>query len=833
MQILSRSAVLLAAMHATIVVGFIGSTANAAGNERGIAQPQRWPQAHSQGLVEPQREARVTEMMARMSLEEKIAQTIQGDIGSITPEDLRSYPLGSILAGGSSPPLNSDERAPAQAWIDTARAFRAVSLEARPGHVPIPIMFGIDSVHGNNNVVGATLFPHNVGLGATRDPQLIFRIGRATAAETAATGADWAFGPTLTTPQDDRWGRAFEGYSESPDVVRSFAPQMVRGLQGEAASSGSLQNGLVAASAKHFVADGGTTQGIDQGDADIAEDALIRIHSAGYPPAIEAGVMTVMVSYSSWQGVKNHGNRSLITGVLKGRMGFEGFVVGDWNGHAQVPGCTEESCAAAYNAGVDMLMAPASWKGLYKNTLAQVKSGEIPQARIDDAVRRILRVKFKLGLFEAARPWEGKKNVLGAPEHRAIAREAVRKSLVLLKNNGNVLPIKGNARVLVAGSGADDIGQASGGWSLSWQGTGNKNSDFPNGESIYAGLAAAVERAGGKTELQVDGHFKTKPDVAVVVFGETPYAEMQGDLRTLEYQAGDKRDLALLQRLKSAGVPVVSVFLSGRPLWVNPELNASDAFVAAWLPGSEGGGVADVLIADASGKAKYDFTGKLAYSWPRSAAQTVLNVGQSDYQPLFAFGYGLNYGDRNTVAKLPEASGVAAGDWNIDKYFVRGRTLPPWQFSLRPQSGVLAMQIVDAAGVQEAGRQLVWNGSGTASLVVVGGASTIDLRRQTNADLSLLMNYRVDEKPTAPVHLALKSAGHVTTLDLTSQLQSAPVGEWRTLKVKLASFVDAGADMAKIEEPVAIGTGGKLRLTINVLRLESDPQGAIKLPAVK
>ena len=796
---------------------------------RGIAHADQWPAAKSVGLVDAQTEQFIGDLLARMTLEQKVGQMVQADISAIKPEDLRMYPLGSILAGGSSPPLNGDDRSPPQPWIDTARAFRAVSFEPQAGRVTIPILFGIDAVHGHSNVVGATVFPHNIGLGATRDADLIRRIGVATAIETAAAGADWAFGPTLTVPQDDRWGRTYEGYSESPDVVRQFAGAMVRGLQGEPGAGRRIHGGSVAASAKHFIADGGTQGGIDQGDADIPEEEVIRIHAAGYPVAIDAGLMTAMVSYSSWQGVKNHANKSLITDVLKGRMGFDGFVISDWNAHSQVPGCSDVSCPAAINAGIDMLMSPNAWKGVYENTLAQARAGEIPQARIDDAVRRILRVKAKLGLFERERPYEAR-NVFGIPEHRAIAREAVRKSLVLLKNNGNVLPIKGNARVLVTGSGADDIGQACGGWTLSWQGTGNTNAHFPNGQSIYAGLRDALQKLGGRAELAIDGSYETKPDVAIVVFGEHPYAEMQGDIRTLEYQAGDKLDLALLQKLKAARIPVVAVFLSGRPLWVNPELNASDAFVAAWLPGTEGGGVADVLIADAAGKPRHDFSGKLSFSWPKSAAQTQLNVGRHPYDPLFAFGYGLTYQDRTTVPQLGEVSGVDAADWNIDQYYRDGRTQRPWRFETT--QGV-TLERVDAGGVQEAGSKFTWSNSSPGVLRIVGNAP-IDLTRQANADLSLFIEYRLDAKPTAPVHLSMRCAPNCAThLDFTHALSAEGIGEMRSIKVKLAAFRGAGFDVAAITEPFVLATSGPMAITLKTVRLVADPAGAITLPIVK
>jgi beta-glucosidase len=337
------------------------------------------------------------------------------------------------------------------------------------------------------------------------------------------------------------------------------------------------------------------------------------------------------------------GNASLLTEVLKVRMGFAGLVVGDWNGHGLIPGTTGSNCPDALIAGLDMYMAPDGWKELFDNTVAQAKSGTIPAARLDDAVRRILRVKFKAGLFDGPSPLAGRFNLLGSIEHRGVAREAVRKSLVLLKNQRGVLPIKPSAHVLVAGDAADSVAKQCGGWTLSWQGLGNQNSDFPHGHSIYAGIAEAVQEGGGQVELAVDGNYKNRPDLAIVVFGENPYAEFQGDLKTLEYQHGDKRDLALLKKLKADNIPVVSVFLSGRPLRTTHEIASSDAFVAAWLPGTEGAGVADVLFADRNGTARYDFQGKLPFSWPKRSSRTAGHADEPDYDPKFALGYGLTY----------------------------------------------------------------------------------------------------------------------------------------------------------------------------------------------
>ena len=607
----------------------------------GTAHPALWPYAHSTGLIDAASERRIGALMARMSLEEKVGQVIQADIDSIKPADLRRYPLGSIMVGGDPAP-SGGVRAPPEVWAAMTRAFRRTALERRTSHAPIPLLMAIDAAHGIAHVRGATVFPQQIGLGAARDPELIRGIGAATAQEAAAVGFNWALTPTLAIPQDLRWGRTYESWSEDPALVREYAGEMVRGLQQDAGVP-------VAATAKHFLGDGATTGGRDQGDAPVSEQQLIRTHVQGYIGAIDAGVMTVMVSYSSWQGVKLHGNRSLLTGVLKGRLGFEGLVVGDWNGHNQLDGCRSDSCPQAMNAGLDMFMAPDSWQGLFQHTLLQVRAGDIPMSRLDEAVRRVLRVKSRLGLLQGARARalseDPSLDRLGDPQHRALARRAVRESLVLLKNEAAVLPIAPSAHVLITGAGADDIGQQCGGWTLSWQGASDHNADFPHADSIYAGIAAAVASGGGVAELSVDGRYAGRPDVAIVVYGESPYAESLGDRSTLEYQGGADAALGLLTRLRQAGIPVVSVFLSGRPLQVQPEIDASDAFVAAWLPGTEGAGIADVLIGDAAGRPRYDFSGKLPFAWRNGAAADATSS-------FFPFGYGLHY---------PQAAQVIAG----------------------------------------------------------------------------------------------------------------------------------------------------------------------------
>lgn len=822
---------------ASAVVAMNLGLAPVSAQEAASITPALWPAVQDAGLIDAEVEARVTTLMAAMSLEEKVGQVIQADIASIKPEDLRRYPLGSILAGGNSGP-NGDDRAPREAWLAIAQAFYEVAMEKRPGHTPIPLLFGVDAVHGHNNVFGATIYPHNVGLGAARDPDLIRRIGEATGAELAATGVDWTFAPTVAVAQDDRWGRAYESYSEEPEVVAAYARAVVEGLQGPKGGDEGLQPGRTVSSVKHYLGDGGTNGGRDQGDTMASEADLVRIHNAGYPPAIEAGALTVMASFSSWNGTKVTGHHGLLTEALKDRMGFDGFVVSDWNAQGQVPGCTNESCAVAFNAGIDMFMAPDSWRGLYDSTLAQARSGEITQARLDDAVRRILRVKIKAGLMDNPAPKDragaGDYSVLGSAAHRALAREAVRESLVLLKNQGGVLPLRPGARVLVAGDGADDIGKQSGGWTISWQGSVNANADFPNGQSIWGGVSEAVAAAGGTAELNAEGQFTTKPDVAIVVFGEDPYAEFQGDRPTLDF--APEEPLAMLRRLKAAGIPVVSVFLSGRPLWVNPEINASDAFVAAWLPGSEGGGVADVLFR----RDNADFTGKLSFSWPKRADQYRLNRSDPDYDPLFAFGYGLTYADEGDLPALSEDAGVAAAAAASDVFFAAGRTPAPWAFSLRDTTGevrldngaspagVLSIRPADAAA-QESARAVTWSGAGLASLMIQG--PVVDLQRQATGDMAVAVRFRTDVAPTSKVTLAAGCGGACQgAVDITRLLGDRPTREFRTIKVKLSCLRDAGADLSKVEWPVVLATDGRLGLTIEDMRLVANTGDAICPP---
>ncbi|WP_437905673.1 glycoside hydrolase family 3 protein [Sorangium sp. So ce327] len=627
-----------------------------------------WPEVRSAIAQDPAIEAAITELLGRMKVEEKVGQMVQAEIQKITPAEVKQYNIGSVLNGGGSWP-GKNKNATAADWVKLADEFYNASVDTSGGRVAIPIIWGIDAVHGNNNVRGATLFPHNIGLGAAHDPELLERIGAATAKEVLATGLDWTFAPTLATVRDDRWGRTYEGYSEDPEIVNAYGGRIVQGIQGAANSPDLLGAMRVIATAKHFIGDGGTDKGDDQGNNLASDTELCEIHAQGYLSAIPAGAQTVMASYNSIRGTKMHGKGDLLTGVLKDKLHFDGFVIGDWNGHGQVSGCTNSSCAASINAGVDMIMVPDDWKAFYENTLNQVKGGQISMARVDDAVTRILRVKMRAGLLgpkktkqaPSKRMFAGDQSVLGQAEHRALAREAVRKSLVLLKNAGGVLPLAASAKVLVAGKSADSISNQSGGWSRTWQGTDLTNADFPGATSILKGIQDLVSAGGGQATLSANGSAASSGsfDAAIVVIGETPYAEMYGDIqlatddtphaKTLEHAVFHPEDLQVLQAIRTAkpDLPIVTVFLSGRPLYVNKELNRSDAFVAAWLPGSEGGGVADVLFG------KQQFQGKLSFSWPATDCQRV-NRGEDG--ALFPYGFGLTTENKDTPAALPEAS---------------------------------------------------------------------------------------------------------------------------------------------------------------------------------
>jgi beta-glucosidase len=655
-----------------------------------------WPRIHSGIRSDAADEAWIQRVVKAMSLEQKVGQMTQAEIGSLRDAasasyqfaDLTRLAVGSVLNGGGSWP-ESNKHAAVSDWINLADGIWAaspvVTVPDRRGatQVRIPAFWGIDAVHGNSNVFGATLFPHNIGLGATRDTCLMHDIGEATQRAVRATGQDWAFGPCLAVVRDDRWGRSYESWSEDPGVVRAFASAMNDGLM-SVDRGGKSFRGIIS-TAKHYIADGGSTQGIDQGNVLASEAELMNVHAQGYYGAIESGVQTVMVGFFSWQDQgKDAGNAHLVNEILKQKIGFDGLVISDWNAIGQVIGCTNDHCPQAINAGIDLFMVPQDWRTFIPNTIADVRAGLIPMSRIDDAVTRILRVKLRAGLFELPRP--SQRSLADDPENlvdRTLARRAVRESLVLLKNDNAVLPLRADRKILVVGKNADSIQNQTGGWSLTWQGgpwlfgptDTNLNSDFPNGESILAGIRDKVGAANVTYSIDAAGVNVRDYDAVIAIIGETPYSENFGDvatalgnrnsddtsLRTLELGVRMPEDRAVLRAVSGRGVPVVTVLVSGRALYANAELNLSNAFVAAWLPGTEGGGVADVLFRKRNGSVASDFSGKLPVSWPRSACQTAQNVGDPAYHPQFAFGYGLTYGSRTHVGALDETPGPAAG----------------------------------------------------------------------------------------------------------------------------------------------------------------------------
>ncbi|GLX81134.1 glycoside hydrolase family 3 protein [Thalassotalea eurytherma] len=840
-----------------VAMSALTACSNESSNEQMVEKPKAqqeemkhnidiWPALDFEVKQDADIEAKVETLLATMTLEQKVAQMIQPEIRDITVEDMRKYGFGSYLNGGGSFPSNNKQSTP-QDWINLAEDMYQASIDASVDGNAIPTMWGTDAVHGHNNVIGATLFPHNIGLGAMNNPDLIEKIAEITATEVMVTGIDWVFAPTVAVVRDDRWGRTYESYSEDPEIVREYSASIVKGLQGHA-DGDFLSDKRVISTVKHFLGDGGTEKGDDQGDNIASEQDLFDLHAQGYVGGLTAGSQSVMASFNSWHGDKIHGNKYLLTDVLKDKMGFDGFVVGDWNGHGQVKDCTNESCPQAVNAGLDMYMVPTdAWKPLYENTIAQVNSGVISQSRIDDAVRRILRVKFRAGLFDkpspANRQYSGKTELIGAKAHRDVARQAVRESLVLLKNKGNVLPIKPNQNILVAGNGADNIGKQSGGWTVTWQGTGNNNNDFPGGSSIYDGIVEKVSAAGGKVTLDVDGDFNEKPDVAIVVFGEDPYAEGHGDRDNLDYQRGEKSDLALLNKLKAQGIPVVSIFISGRPMWVNAELNASDAFVAAWLPGSEGNGVSDVLFTLPNGEITHDFVGKLSFSWPNSANQAVVNKGDEDYQPLLPYGFGLRYGDENVLADDLDATLVVDETAMQKKVFFDGQMHKPWLMwlysgdeQLEPNAnthtiGSLSYRTVDRL-VQEDSIQLTFAGKEKAGIRLVSKSNfREDLRSAIEANSKLTFMVNVLEKPTANVEITLACQKAESpddncgaSLDITDEINHRLHHGWSSISIDLACFAEKGMSFGDAVVPFSLSTSGQAVIQIGGVVYEPQPK---------
>ncbi len=558
--------------------------------------------------------------LSKMTLDEKIGQMTQANKNALTtPSDVTTYFLGSLLSGGGEGPNGSGGTA--TQWADMYDNFQTYAVATRLG---IPLIYGVDAVHGHNNVEGAVIFPHHIGMGATRDAALVQQADAVTRDEVLGTGMNWVFAPCVCVPQNDRWGRTYEGYSEDTSLVSSMGAASIKGFQG-----GGLGMTTVMATAKHYVGDGGTTNGTDQGDTQVSETVLRAVHLPPYQSAIANNVGSVMISYSSWNGQKMHGNQYLITTVLKGELGFKGIVVSDWAGIDQLPGDYASDVRTAINAGIDMVMVPSNYKTFISTLRNEINAGNIPMSRIDDAVTRILTQKFALGLFTKYKTDRSYTSQVGSAAHRAVARQAVRESLVLLKNNA-VLPLSKTAayKIVVGGSHVNNLGYQMGGWSITWQGGSGATT---TGTTFWQALQAAkpanvtLQNVGTRTKGNYSG------DVGIVVIGETPYAEGNGDSTTL---AVSNADASQVSDICSRTTKCMVILISGRPLIINTQLNLAGAFIAAWLPGTEGAGITDMLFGD------YAFTGKLPVTWPNAVSQEPINNGDGKIG-LFPFGYGL------------------------------------------------------------------------------------------------------------------------------------------------------------------------------------------------
>ncbi len=807
-----------------------------------------WPSIQSAVVRDEAMEARIAGIVSAMTLEQKVGQMTQPEIKSITPEQVRRHFIGSVLNGGGTWP-GGRKHATAAQWVALADQYHHASMDTGLP-TPIPIIWGTDAVHGHSNVHQATLFPHNIGLGAARDPALVQRIGASVGRSVRATGLRWTFAPTLAVARDDRWGRAYESFSEDPALVRAYAGAYVTGLQGDLSADTNIL-----ATAKHFIGDGGTERGTDQGVNAASRHDLINLHGQGYYTALAAGAQTVMVTFNSWAAPhaavpvgKLHGSKEMLTDVLKTRMGFDGLVVSDWNGIGQVPGCTNASCPQAINAGVDMVMVPEEWRAFITNTVAQVRDGKIAMSRIDDAVTRILRVKFRAGLFDGRKPSQ----TPGAGEQarlldRSLAREAVRKSLVLLKNDEAVLPLARGRKTLVVGKSANSVPNQAGGWSLTWQGTGNSNADF---EGVSDTLLAGIQEAAGAAQVTYSesgaGHDVNNFDVVIAVIGETPYAEGPGDItQTLALSARHPEDLAAIERVAGRGKPVVTVLLSGRPLYANDIVNKSSAFVAAWLPGTEGKGVTDVLYRDAQGGVAHDFSGTLPFSWPAAPCQTPLNQGDGQV-PQFPLHHGLRYAQGASLGMLPtpaipRSCGPVSSDLLVfnqvsqapyalhvstaANHWLAVPVAPDLNATLNvPSASSPAMRVeTTQITTQQDAKRITWWSHGQ----FFAKAPTVqNLSRFTGGALEF--DVVLNDVPSSTVKLHMECNQPCRgSVDISAALAALPRGTKTTLSIPLDCFTQKGARLEAIDVPFSIESTGTLSLAVGNIRLrKTAPPGA-------
>ena len=747
----------------------------------------------------------VNNLMKTMSIEEKVGQVIQADLDFIKPSDLRDYPIGSVLNGGNTSPRGKLRASPAE-WKSLAQEFYE---ESKKTGASIPVLWGTDAVHGHSNVFGATIFPHNIGIGAAANPQLVEDIGAAVAEEVLATGLFWTFAPTVTIPQNFRWGRTYEGYSEDPVLVSKLGSAFIEGLQGTKKEF--LNDTKILGTAKHFLGDGGTYLGIDQGDTRANEENMRVIHGEPYFASLNSCVRVVMASFNSWNGSKVHGNKYLLTEVLKEKMNFTGFVVGDWNGHQQVPGCNTGSCPESFNAGVDMFMVPENWKALYKNTVKQVKDGEISKERLDDAVKRILTVKQQLGMFEGRVPNQTKYSEVGLQKNRDIARRAVRESLVLIKNNNATLPIKNKQKILVIGDSADSLKIQTGGWTLDWQGANNTNSDFPGSITFLQALKEyenlEITHKNSLSNLDLNKNY----DLVIVAYGEEPYAEGIGDRKNLFYR--DSKTLNTLKRLKRNGNKVVSIFFTGRPLWTNEFINLSDAFVVAWLPGTESRGMTDVLVANEDGSVNYDFQGKLPFSWPSDPNQSTIAFYDPASDAEFDYGYGLTYKSPKALASLDESFEksddygdlveIFSGKFNNPfEGFIQENNSPQIKLSSTnntTQNDIVQIDFIDV-DKQDDTLRVTFNADGNLNSFHILTTEVIGLEDFQSGFLNF--NARVVESSGAIFLAATCGFGCMGSIDVTSLLVKSK--SFDGYSVPLKCLTDKGLDLSKTISPMIL-----------------------------
>ena len=786
-----------------------------------------WPLIKSAIAKDPKMEKMIANIVASMNTAQKIGQMTQPEIKFVTPDEVRQYYIGSVLNGGGSWP-QMNKYATATDWVKLSDQYYEASMKTDMS-VKIPVIWGIDAIHGNSNVYGATLFPHNIGLGAARNTQLIKKMAVAVGKSVRATGINWVFAPTLAVGTNARWGRAYESFSEDGQLVKEYGAAYVTGLQGSFKNDGN-----VVGTAKHFIGDGGTHNGVDRGENQSTLSEMMNNHAQGYYGAFAAGAQTVMASYNSWNDIaakhpygKMHGNKELLTTVLKEKMGFDGFVVSDWDGIAEVAGCSNDSCAQAINAGIDMVMVPDNWKSFITNTIAQVERGEISMARIDDAVTRILRVKMRANMF-GKKPSENKyAGHSDALQARELARQAVRESLVLLKNNGQTLPLSRGKKILVVGKSADSLINQSGGWSLTWQGTENKESDFVHGDTILAGIQEASGSSNVTYSPTGSDVNLAKFDAVIAVIGETPYAEGFGDIAphlSLSHSQRFPEDLAALKNVSGKGKPVITLFVNGRPTYVNDLINLSTSFVAAWLPGTEGKGVADVIFRKANGKIQFPIKGVLPFSWPKVSCLST-EITKSPEQQLFGLGYGLTYSQTKEMAILTEDHRTQCMDTNTVSILTNA---PTNSYPLFVVSGTRKFtlgsdatysQLENSVSVSSVvvdgfqGKKITWKGKGRFE---ASAPFAIPLPTHLIQDGALQFVVQVQSAPTSKVEMMMdcgdKCAPAMNVTELFKKITGlAP----QKIKIPLTCFAEKGANFKTLKTPFSVSTDGNFEASFS------------------